>query len=124
MVEKKKSKYDLPVFERKIISRLPTAEIEKWASNEKYWKIYEVVIAETKKEVLADIGVRIKFYDKWHNHSPYELSCEYPKICDLFMSQKPGAFLNYTYWLFVYCFGDMNKNFQEKIKCLEVKENE
>jgi hypothetical protein len=76
-----------------------------------------------------DVDARIKFYGKyiWDREL---LIVEHGKVFDVFSnyfdslkidSKKEGYNIQYLKWLLVFCFGDMNEDFKEKISVLERK---
>jgi len=74
-----------------------------------YFKDKEVYLS-------SDINARIKFYDWWHDAKPQLLE-QKPWLYKLY--QESGE--SYYYWLFSFCFGNMQEDFVEKIKKLEQK---
>jgi hypothetical protein len=77
-------------------------------------------IAKNIEEHLSDTKKRIRFFTDWHNKSAHDLGVVYPKLCDDFMTQKTGYFINYIPWLFNFCFSEPDRPFdkilQEKRK--------
>lgn len=90
---------------------------------------YEVVLWREKWIRLSDVDARIKFYDE-NNFSILLLIRKYPGLkgeLDRFIltgapcsaMEHVNAHSSFLSWLFVFCFGDMDEDFREKIKRLE-----
>jgi hypothetical protein len=63
-----------------------------------------------------DVDARIKFYKQ------YFLFSELPETSWVYSVWNGQETYAYPYWLFVFCFGDMNENFMKKVSELEKKQ--
>jgi hypothetical protein len=60
--------------------------------------------------LFSDVDLRIKFYTQYAGN-PGQLLKDYVGLEDVYLKKHQM----YSDWLFVFCFGDMTENFQEKI---------
>jgi hypothetical protein len=65
----------------------------------------------------SDVDARIKFYKENHPEYPYPSIGDIPDW--LWVLWDKSKFNRYPDFLFVFCFGDMNEDFREKIKRLK-----
>jgi hypothetical protein len=66
---------------------------------------------------VSDVDARIKFYKENHPEYPYPSIGDIPDW--LWVLWDKSKFNRYPDFLFVFCFGDMNEDFREKIKRLK-----
>ncbi len=68
----------------------------------------------------SDVDARIKFYQEHKDDIGKDKKDWFQKLWIEYLKEnKENIFVAWKDWLFLFCFGDMNEDFREKIKRLE-----
>lgn len=112
MPEKKKNWIQIEAFDK--LHPMTVTEYNEFGGSVSSTSVASYGIDNSPKYRKSDIDARIKFYDE---HKTLRKSPDW--LQDLY--RKNGICYIFRRWIFYFCFGNMQEDFIEKIKNLEIE---